>query len=90
MGSGTAFGSFNNFANQVLEPIGQMFKAPDAPSLQYPDAKSSTPTQAEANTTALQTQLNKESAARASATNETGGSGLLDTPTTTSSVLLGS
>lgn len=63
--------------------------SPQAPNLESPDAKSSTPTLAQTNTTALQKQLASESAARSSSTFLTGGQGLLDQPTTTSRVLLG-
>lgn len=59
-------------------------------SLQSPDSLSSTPSRAAVNTTTLQSQLNKESAARAYGTTLTSGAGLLDQPTTTSQVLLGS
>lgn len=59
-----------------------------APDLATPTTK--TPDPAAASTTALQNQLAREANGRATATFLTGGQGLLDQPTTTSTVLLGS
>lgn len=58
--------------------------------LNSPTALSATPTLAGASTTALQNQLAQASNARATSTYLTGGAGLLEEPTTTSRVLLGS
>lgn len=66
-----------------------LMNIPSAPDLKNPNAKSSTPTMAQTNTTALQTQLSKEQNASRTSTTLTGGTGLLDQPSTTSSVLLG-
>ena len=63
---------------------------PKTPDLQSPDALSSTPSQAQTNTTALQSELANESAVASTSTYLTGGAGLLDQPTTTSRVLMGS
>lgn len=65
------------------ELLGQKKPAP----LESPDAISSTPTQAETNTTALQKQLAQESMFASTSTILTGGQGVLDTPTTTSAFL---
>jgi hypothetical protein len=69
--------------------IGNLFSAPKAPSLQAPNELSKTPTQAEANTTTVNQELKNEQAASSTSTVLTGGSGLLDQPTTTSRVLIG-
>lgn len=60
-----------------------------SPNLQAPTALSSTPTLAQTNTTALQTQLAKEAAVAPSSTYLGVTGGLLDTPTTTSRTLMG-
>lgn len=60
------------------------------PNLLSPDALSSTPTLAETNTKSIQTQLVAESNAARYGTQLTTGAGLLDQPTTTSRILLGS
>lgn len=75
----------DTFIGSVLSALAP----PDAPKLQGPNAKSSTPTTAQASTTALQNQIAQEKNARASMTNTTTGAGLMDEPTTTSRVLLG-
>lgn len=63
---------------------------PGAPNLESPNANSSTPTLAQTNTTALQTQLASESAAAAYGSGFGNvGAALLDQPTTTSRILLG-
>ena len=60
------------------------------PNLKSPDSLSSTPTLAETNTTSIQTQLVAESNAARYGTQLTTGAGLLDQPSTTSRILLGS
>lgn len=57
------------------------------PTLAAP--KTAAPTPQVASTTAIQSQLSNEQNARASATIQTGPSGLTDEPTTTSSLLTG-
>ena len=64
--------------------------SPTSPSLSSPTALSSTPTQAQTNTTAIQTQLASESAARAYGSGISTGAGLLTAPSTSSRILLGS
>lgn len=69
--------------------MGSLFGT-NAPPLLSPESISKTPTLAEASTTSLQNQLNKEGQSRMETTTPLGGSGLLDEPTTTASVLMGS
>lgn len=61
-----------------------------APKLLNPDSLSSTPTLAQTNTTRLQAQLASESSAAMYGSTLNSGSGLLDSPTTSSRILLGS
>ena len=73
-----------------VHSVGQLFKPPSAPELKSPDALSSTPTQAQASATASAAQLSQEQAANSTSTVLNGGQGLLNDPTTTSSLLSGS
>ncbi len=84
----------NTVSNLIVPFVGSGlvndFTPPSSPNLQGPNTLSSTPTQAQTNTTALQTQLSKEQTASSTSSILTGGQGLLDQPSTTSRVLLGS
>lgn len=81
---------WDNSVGWVGNQIGSLFTPPAQPSLQAPTAKSATPTLPDANTTALQNQLAKEKTAASTSAVLTSGQGLLDEPTTTSRVLMGS
>lgn len=79
----------NSVLGQVGTGLATISGNAPKPNLQNPDSLSGTPTQAQANTTALQSQLASESAAATYGTTLTSGAGLLTQPTTTSRVLLG-
>ncbi len=64
--------------------------APGGAAIKAPNANSSVPTAADANTTALQNQLSRERNEASTSSILTGGQGLLDEPSTTSRVLMGS
>lgn len=95
---GAAFGS-NSVAGQIGQygtlpgliqaGVNSLGNVPNQPNTQAPNALSSVPTTADANTTALQNQLSKEKMESSTSTILTGGQGLLDQPSTTSSVLMG-
>ena len=84
------FNSVNSNDQSPITPTAsEAFKnlTPQATPLIPP---TTTPAPTDANTTALQGQLNSESAARMYGNTLSTGMGLLDQPTTTSRILLGS
>lgn len=81
-------GQFFGGISHGLSDIGNFITGKQPP--QSPLAAGPTPTLADANTTALQKSLASESAAAAYGTTLTSGAGLLNSPTTTSRILLGS
>lgn len=85
--AGSAFQNYTG-VGQVMKAVGLNINPPKAPDLQAPNANSSTPTVQQANTTAIQNQLSKEHMASTGSI-LTGGQGLLDEPTTTGRVLVG-
>ena len=92
MGSSGGLGANATTISNLVVPFfgSDLINTPQPPQLQSPNANSNTPTQAQTNTTALQTQLSDEHNQASTSTLLTGGQGLLDQPTTTSKVLLGS
>jgi hypothetical protein len=84
-GLGAASGALNGMGQDEMEK--------NKPNTESPaDAKTPAPTTAQVNTTALQSQLASEASARAYGSYLGGmtGVGVLDQPSTTSSILLGS
>lgn len=94
-GQDSGAGRANQYANLLglgvsgYNAAADRLKPPDAPGLQSPNSLSSTPSIQQANTTALQNQLAKEKMAASTSSMLNGGQGLLDEPTTTSRVLMG-
>ncbi len=82
-------GTVGQVGELIKSGVNSLLNPPSA-SLQSPSSISSTPSLAQASTSSLQAQLANESVAAKTATLLTGGAGLLDEPTTTSRVLLGS
>jgi hypothetical protein len=92
-GQNTVVGQVGQYTNLLGIGISaaNALAPPSSPQPQSPSsANTPTPTLASTNTTALQSQLSNEQNAASTSTILTGGQGLLDQPTTTSKVLLGS
>lgn len=91
-GNNTVAGQVGQYTNLLGVGLAaaNALNPPSTPNLQSPDAQSSTPTLGNANTTALQNQLSTEKFQNSTSTILNGGEGLLDQPTTTSRVLMGS
>lgn len=73
----------------LAEGFSHLFGGPSKPQQAPPNALSSAPTQADASRAAQQKQLDQEHNSAYTSTVLTGGQGLTDQPTTTSSVLIG-
>lgn len=89
-GIGTAIGAG---VGAIVGGIGGAVAAnntPAPPALIAPTALSQTPTIQKTNTSVIQNQLARNQNAQSTSSILTGGQGLLDTPTTTSRVLIGS
>jgi hypothetical protein len=73
----------------VGSAVGKLFSPPKTPTLQSPNALSTTPSEAQASATASSQSLQDEAAAAPTSTILNGGAGLLDEPMTTSITLRG-